>query len=80
MADESEDVVDLSNHLVPKNSSILENRHASIKISDHRRPVYAVLTEPIRGRMRNKKDDTQTFDHNSEEISYVPRAHVQFLE
>lgn len=80
MPEEPEFDVDLSNHLMSKNSSSLESRHASIKISDHRRPVYGVLTEPIRGRLRNKKDETHTFDHTSEEVSYIPRAHVQFLE
>lgn len=80
MPEEPEEDLDMSNHLMAKNSSILANRHASIKISDNRRPVYGVLTEPIRGRMRNKKDETQTYEHSSEEVSYIPRAHVQFLE
>lgn len=80
MPEEPVEDLDMSNRVMAKNSSVLENRHAAIKISDHRRPVYGVLTEPIRGRMRNKKDESQTYDHSSEEISYIPRAHVQFLE
>jgi len=69
------------NVLLGKNSStILDNRHASIKISDNRRPVYGILTEPIRGRIRNIKNDKETFDHDKDEVSYIPKAHVQFLE
>lgn len=70
----------LDNHLIARNRSILEERHANVRISDNRRPVYGVLTEPIRGRIRNKKDDSETYDHRNDEVSYIPKAHVQFLE
>jgi hypothetical protein len=46
----------LDNHLIARNGSILHDRHANVRVSDNRRPVYGVLTEPIRGRIRNKKD------------------------
>jgi hypothetical protein len=81
--DEQEETAEdsnMDNHLMLRNASILEERHARMKISDNRRPVYGVLTEPIRGRIRNKKDDSQNYDHRNDEISYIPKAHVQFLE
>ena len=50
---------------------------------DHgKRPVIGVLTEPLRGGMytpsnsRFKKDELV----DTSEASYVPKAHVQFLE
>jgi peptidase E len=49
-------------------------------VSDNRRPVYGVLTEPIRGRIRNKKDSKDSYSHENDEVSYIPKAHVQFLE
>lgn len=70
----------LDNHLIARNQSILVDRHANIRVSDNRRPVYGVLTEPIRGKIRNKKEDSETYDHRNDEVSYIPKAHVQFLE
>lgn len=51
----------------------------TVGVSDNRRPIYAVLTEPLRGNMK-AKDDSQAIDASSEDISYIPKAHVQFLE
>ena len=69
------------NELLPRNSTKIDDKHASYKISDNRRPVYAVLTEPIRGSLKNNRDNEDVqFDHTKDEISYVPKAHVQFLE
>lgn len=42
--------------------------------------MYGVLTEPIRGRIKNKKDENDQYHERDNLISYVPRAHVQFLE
>ena len=55
--------------------------HRTVSISDNRRPIYGVLTEPLRGNLKNKKKDSgDYFDHSSDEVSYIPKAHVQFLE
>lgn len=51
-----------------------------MRISDNRRPIYGVLTEPLRGRIRNKKDENQEFSSEYDSVSYIPRAHVQYLE
>lgn len=56
--EEPEDQILVDNHVIPRNSSILKDRHAAVKISDNRRPVYAVLSEPIRGSIRNQKDSS----------------------
>lgn len=50
-------------------------------VNDNRRPIYGVLTEPIRGNMKNKyeSDDKEYLEIN-QELSYIPKAHVQFLE
>ena len=51
-----------------------------MKVSDNRRPVYGVLTEPLKGTITNKRDEGQTYDDEDENIGYIPKAHVQFLE
>ena len=58
-----------------------------MKISDNRRPIYGVLTEPIRGNMKSKsaaEDKENGLKDKSideeELMSYIPKAHVQFLE
>lgn len=51
-----------------------------VRISDNRRPIYGVLTEPLRGKIRNKKDSSQTFTSEEDYSGYIPKAHVQFLE
>lgn len=38
------------------------------------RPVYGILTEPLRGDIQSEGE------HEFADASYVPRAHVQFLE
>ena len=54
-------------------------KYRTVGVSDNRRPIYGVLTEPLRGDMK-AKDDSSTFEASAEEISYIPKAHVQFLE
>jgi len=58
-----------------------------MKISDNRRPIYGVLTEPIRGNMKSKsaaedrENGLKDKSIDEEELmSYIPKAHVQFLE
>jgi len=55
----------------------VHGKYHVVEISDNRRPIYGVLTEPIRGNMKSK---TNNEDVQSEEMSYIPKAHVQFLE
>ena len=55
----------------------LDGKYHVVEISDNRRPIYGVLTEPIRGNMKSK---TNNQDMKTEDISYIPKAHVQFLE
>ena len=60
-----------------------------IERKDHKRPIYGVLTEPIRGDMqkdleadfaqKEQKPDDMTINHRGQ-VSYIPKAHVQFLE
>jgi hypothetical protein len=71
---------DTSNHLLPKNISSVDGNHAHMKISDNRRPIYGILTEPLRGKIRNKKDSSEELSSEYDEVSYIPKAHVQFLE
>lgn len=54
-----------------------------MEVSDNRRPIYGVLTEPIRGTMKSKSADIDETDKSIQEdelMSYIPKAHVQFLE
>ena len=46
-----------------------------MQASSARKPVYGVLTEPLEGDLKSKTDKVKVAEH-----SYVPRAHVQFLE
>ena len=48
-------------------------RTSHVEIADGRRPVYAVLTEPFAG-------DLVSEEKRVSSGSYVPKAHVQFLE
>ena len=61
-------------------SKALHNLHHNHKKLDHnRRPVYGILTEPIRGNlMKGEGENAEKIDNA--EMSYVPKAHVQFLE
>jgi len=51
-------------------------RHEYKPYDHKKRPVYGVLTEPIRGTL--KKGEKETVENAN--VSYVPRSHVQFLE
>lgn len=57
-----------------------------VGIDDHKRPIYGVLTEPIRGEMEKDEEDNY-FNNNVKEeenmviktrdlVSYIPKAHV----
>ena len=71
---------DLNNHLKAKNDSKTFNKFSTVKISDNRRPIYGVLTEPLRGNMKNTQREEHQISADTEEHSYIPKAHVQFLE
>ena len=72
--------LDTSNHVLAKNSSVVNGNHAHMKISDNRRPIYGVLTEPLRGTIKNKRDSSESLSSEEDDVSYIPKAHVQFLE
>ena len=42
---------DVSNHLKLRDGSIVFNKHGTVTVSDNRRPIYAILTEPFRGQI-----------------------------
>jgi len=48
---------------------------SKVQGSSARKAVYGVLTEPLEGDLQGKSDKVE-----AAERSYVPRAHVQFLE
>ena len=64
-------------------------RYSHILVSDARRPIYGVLTEPLKGDLvkseikddrKHTKVETERVRSAEKRASYVPRAHVQFLE
>lgn len=62
-----------------------DKRHTLTEIDEARRPVIGVLTEPLRGDLYKSKqvdheDDTLITTSSEQSLSYVPKAHVQFLE
>ena len=71
---------DLSNHLKAKNDSKTFNKFATVQVSDNRRPIYGVLTEPLRGNMKNTNNEGDQISADTSDHSYIPKAHVQFLE
>lgn len=70
----------ISNTLRPK-GEVDETfwKYRTVDVSDNRRPIYGVLTEPLRGDMKSKNDTSEVFEI-AEDLSYIPRAHVSFLE
>jgi len=79
---EFDEEMDTSNHMMAKNhtTSQIHGVHAHAKISDNRRPIYGVLTEPLRGGIKDTKNPNKEYQSNTEDVSYIPKAHVQFLE
>lgn len=70
----------ISNTLRPKDGNMDAYwKYRVIDISDNRRPIYGVLTEPLKGDMRSKNDSSEIFEI-AEDVSYIPKAHVSFLE
>ena len=56
--------------------SSLDKYHI-MEVSDNRRPIYGVLTEPLRANMKSQSSDT--IDVNTERneyVSYIPKSHV----
>lgn len=54
-----------------KPSNAPKETYHVVEISDNRRPIYGILTEPIRGNMKSGDSKVET-----NEISYIPKAHV----
>ena len=72
---------DIRNHVHPMKDASQFRSHRTVSISDNRRPIYGILTEPLRGNLKNKnKASGDYFDHSQDEVSYIPKTHVQFLE
>jgi len=60
-----------------KSSKMLhDNKHIMKSIDSSKRPVIGVLSEPLRGKIHAKGSDDEVVDVNS----YIPKAHVKFLE
>ena len=58
--------------------SSLDTYHI-MEVSDNRRPIYGVLTEPLRANMRSNKKHGENINVNSEDneqYSYIPKAHI----
>ena len=45
---------DIRNHVLAKDDPETFYKHRKVEISDNRRPIYGVLTEPLRGNLKNK--------------------------
>lgn len=54
-----------------------DKKHRIADVSNYRRPIIGVLTEPLRGDMEKKdKSMFETIYQISEDKSYIPKAHV----
>lgn len=54
-----------------------EKKHTDVVIDESKRPIFGVLTEPIRGQLYKKRAHHSGEDEPIEgNASYVPRAHV----
>lgn len=75
--DETPKTVDIDevvqNKILPKRDGRDFYKYDTVEISDNRRPIYGVLTEPLRGNMKSKNN---LFDYIKDEVSYIPKAHV----
>lgn len=72
-------------HKARNNSKSVLDQYHIVDVSDNRRPIYGVLTEPLRGDMQtkadfDKKNQAEESYVSQEETSYIPKSHVQFLE
>lgn len=71
-------------NVADKNSSYRAHmeKHEYNVIDHARRPVIGVLTEPLRGELYKKVNSRFKVDEliETDTASYVPKAHVQFLE
>lgn len=53
-----------------------EKKHIMKDIDSSKRPVIGVLSEPLRGKIHATGSTEETVDITS----YIPKAHVKFLE
>ena len=53
-----------------------DKKHIMKDIDSSKRPVIGVLSEPLRGKVQSKGTNDEVIDLNS----YIPKAHVKFLE
>ena len=56
-----DDIQDLNmdNEVIGKNHTTFGQRNEHVKVSDNRRPIYGVITEPLRGVLRDKRDESK---------------------
>jgi len=73
-----EEELSLDNIVQEKESATFRTAR-KVEVADSRRPVYGVLTEPLRGDMVSTSSGETVGKHESK-MSYIPKAHVQFLE
>jgi hypothetical protein len=67
----------LREHIIDNKELNSKKKHRISDVSNYRRPIIGVLTEPLRGDME-KKDRSlfETIYQISEDKSYIPKAHV----
>lgn len=72
--------LDMDNFARDLNNTELIGKKRIIDVSDNRRPIYGVLTEPLRGDLQDSYTGQVKHSVSTEEMSYISKAHVQFLE
>ena len=66
---------DNDNHILGADDPKTFYKSRKVDISDNRRPVYGVLTEPLRGDLKNKFDaSTSASLSATSDNSYIPKA------
>jgi hypothetical protein len=72
--------LDTDNFMRDLNNTETYHKQRVVDVSDNRRPIYGVLTEPLRGDLKNRYTGDETHSASAENVSYIPKAQVQFLE
>lgn len=67
---------EIFNNTIKEKPKSIFDKYGFMQVSDNRRPVYGVITEPIRGNVKSSREA----ELHPERLSYIPKAHVQFLE
>lgn len=67
-------IVDHDETYLSEHEKMHEQQIRRVQVDSKKRPIYGILTEPLRG---NLNHNGSVVDHFEE---YIPAAHVQFLE